>query len=33
MVWTDPDGITCVAHRACLADLGEFELGLNETPF
>jgi hypothetical protein len=31
--WVDPLGVTCVAHRACLARLGEFELGLMDTPW
>lgn len=28
-VWIDPNGRSCVAHRECLARLGEFELGLD----
>lgn len=31
--WIDPAGTTCAAHRACLARLGEFELGLMDTPW
>lgn len=26
--WTDPHGITCAAHAACLARVGEQDLGL-----
>jgi hypothetical protein len=26
--WTDPHGITCAAHAACLQALGETDLGL-----
>ena len=26
--WTDPRGITCAAHAACLIRLGEQEIGL-----
>lgn len=26
--WTDPNGITCAAHAACLLAVGEQEIGL-----
>lgn len=26
--WTDPNGITCAAHAACLIRVGEREIGL-----
>jgi hypothetical protein len=26
--WTDPNGVTCAAHAACLIRVGERDLGL-----
>lgn len=30
--WTDPHGVTCAAHQACLTRLGETDLQLPPDP-